>query len=269
MTNRKPWGREELILAINLYCKLPFGRLHQRAPEIVQLARALERTPSSVAMKLCNFASFDPVQQARGIKGLSAVSRADRAIWDEFHSDWEKFGAESEEVSQGIFAPTTVDVSQSVARAGRRQKKKAISMSSLHYKGPTEGERMVRVRYAQSFFRQTVLASYDIRCCITGNPVPELLIASHILPWSEYPEHRVDPRNGICLSRTHDAAFDNGLIAIDDNFRLVLSNHLKDYLPNETLEQNFVAYAGKQIRLPDKFLPDLNFLREHRKRFDL
>jgi len=34
---------------------------------IIEVAQKLGRTPSSLAMKLCNFASIDPVQNARGI----------------------------------------------------------------------------------------------------------------------------------------------------------------------------------------------------------
>ncbi|MFN2475341.1 MAG: hypothetical protein ABR526_03250 [Chthoniobacterales bacterium] len=81
------WSRDELVVAMNLYCKLPFGQLHERNPVIIQLASKLHRTSGSVAMKLCNFASLDPVQQARGIKGLSGTSAGDRAIWDEFNRD--------------------------------------------------------------------------------------------------------------------------------------------------------------------------------------
>jgi putative restriction endonuclease len=75
------WSREELILAINLYCKLPFGRLHNRNPEIINLANLIGRTPSSVAYKLVNFASLDPSLKARGIKGASNASNLDREIW--------------------------------------------------------------------------------------------------------------------------------------------------------------------------------------------
>jgi len=32
------WTREELILAINLYCKLPFGKLHRLNPQVIQLS---------------------------------------------------------------------------------------------------------------------------------------------------------------------------------------------------------------------------------------
>jgi putative restriction endonuclease len=54
-----------------------------------------------------------------------------------------------------------------------------------------------------------------VRCCISGINVPRLLVASHIKPWSEFPEERLDPRNGLCLSSIHDAAFDAGLITLD------------------------------------------------------
>jgi putative restriction endonuclease len=39
------WTREELIIAFNLYCKIPFGKIHNRNPEIIELAKILGRTP--------------------------------------------------------------------------------------------------------------------------------------------------------------------------------------------------------------------------------
>jgi len=54
---KKLWSRDELILALNLYLKLPFGKLHSRTPEIIYLAAIIDRTAGSVAMRLNNFAS--------------------------------------------------------------------------------------------------------------------------------------------------------------------------------------------------------------------
>jgi putative restriction endonuclease len=31
------WSKEELILAFNLYLKLPFGKMHSRTPEVIHL----------------------------------------------------------------------------------------------------------------------------------------------------------------------------------------------------------------------------------------
>jgi hypothetical protein len=254
MAERKGWSREELVLAMNLYCKLPFGQLHRGNSQVIRLAAALGRTPSSVSMKLCNFASFDPALQARGVKGLTGASRADKAVWDAFHADWEALAAESEALADrlAVVAPPP---------SGPREIKPPVRP----FDGPTEAERTVRVRLGQSFFRQTVLASYGGRCCVTGNPVPELLVASHILPWGAHPEHRVNPRNGLCLARTQDAAFDAGLITFDEDWRLVLSRRLRDYLPSEAVERGFTAYEGRAIELPEKFRPEADFVRRHRE----
>jgi hypothetical protein len=252
MAERKGWTHDELLLAMNLYCKLPFGQLRHGNADVIRLASVLNRTPSSVSMKLCNFASFDPALQARGVKGLTGASRADKAVWDEFHADWETLGQQSEALAEE-HTPEAPKVLRE------------IKPPAAPFDGPTEAQRTVRVRLAQTFFRQTVLASYASRCCITANPVPQLLIASHILPWGKHPKERINPRNGLCLARTHDAAFDAGLITLDDQWRLVLSKRLRDYLPNETLEENFKAYEGKAIQLPEKFQPDGEFMRRHRE----
>jgi predicted restriction endonuclease len=131
--------------------------------------------------------------------------------------------------------------------------------------GPSETVVTTKARIGQRFFRQSVLASYNSRCCITGNPIPELLVASHILPWGKYPEQRLNPRNGLCLAQTQDAAFDKGLITLDEDYRLVLSPYLRDFLPNESLERNFLDYEGKLILLPEKFPPDGEFMQMHRE----
>ena len=62
--NPVKWTREHFLIALNLYCKLPFGKLDQRNPIIKEVSAKMGRTPSSLAMKLSNFASLDPVQQA-------------------------------------------------------------------------------------------------------------------------------------------------------------------------------------------------------------
>ena len=109
------------------------------------------------------------------------------------------------------------------------------------------------------------MTAYDVRCCISGINVPRLLVASHIKPWGKFPDERLNPGNGLCLSNLHDAAFDNGLITLDEDLRVVLSNRLQKFFPEPALEQNFVPYEGKPIRLPEKLAePEGEFLRYHR-----
>jgi putative restriction endonuclease len=66
-----PWTRDQLLVAFRLYCQTPFGKLHSKNPQIIQLSNLIGRTPSAIAMKVCNFASFDPTHQTRGISALS------------------------------------------------------------------------------------------------------------------------------------------------------------------------------------------------------
>jgi len=265
MGQGKKWANDELLVAMNLYCKLPFGQLHYRNPLIIEVANKLERTPSSLAMKLCNLASLDPRQQERGIKGLGSTSKGDKETWNLFNSDWERFGVESEEMLQALLSKDPSGDTALPANTIKSQKQTTINYPSNAPNGPTEKAMTVKTRIGQRFFRQSVLASYNCRCCITGNPIPELLVASHILPWGNYPEHRLNPRNGLCLAQTQDAAFDRGLITFDEDYRLVLGQYLKEHNSNEALKRNFFAYEGKPIQMPDKFLPDVGFLETHRK----
>jgi putative restriction endonuclease len=96
--------------------------------------------------------------------------------------------------------------------------------------------------------------------------VAELLIASHILPWSQFPEKRVDPSNGLCLAAHFDKAFDQGLISFDNDLRLTISREMRGYLPNDALAREFVAMEGAELRMPEKFRPRDEFMRYHRER---
>ena len=93
---RVPWSHDELVVACGLYFALPFGQMHSRNHKIIEASRLLGRTPSSLAMKLVNFASLDPAHQARGVKGLSAHSRSDEQVWREFQARWDEMTVLSE-----------------------------------------------------------------------------------------------------------------------------------------------------------------------------
>lgn len=244
------WTREQSILAVNLYCKLPFGKMHKTNPSIRELASIIGRTPDAVARKLGNFASLDPTLQARGIKGLENGSKLDKEIWNEFYNNWDAALIESEKLMAEV-KKTTVE------------KLNNIDLNDI----PTEGlekQRLIKTRVNQCIFRTIILATYDNKCCITGISNPELLIASHILPWAKDQKNRMNPMNGLCLNALHDKAFDAGLITIDaDTYKVRVSPTLMKKKSIPSIEQNFLDYEDKEIKLPDKFLPERLFLKEH------
>jgi putative restriction endonuclease len=250
---QKLWTREELILAINLYCKLPFGRLHSRNPEVVSLAKLIGRTPGSVAFKLVNFASLDPQLKARGIKGAANASNLDKEIWNEFFNNWDNLFIESEKLYASRKNTTVEELYEA-------------ELESLPALG-REKERIVRVRLDQAIFRTLVMANYDNICCMTGIDKPELLIASHIVPWSKNSQNRLNPKNGLALNALHDRAFDHGLITVTEEYRIKVSPVLLKKENVKSIKQNFIQLHNKLIRLPKKFLPDPEFLKYHNHEF--
>lgn len=81
MRTSRFWTREEMILVLGLYLRLPFGKFHHGNPEVICMAELIGRTPSSVAMRLSNYASLDPMLQARGVIGLPGGADKCRSYW--------------------------------------------------------------------------------------------------------------------------------------------------------------------------------------------
>lgn len=249
---QKLWTREELILAINLYSKLPFGKFHKNNPEVIALANLIGRTPSSVGLKLGNLASFDPMLQARGVKGATNASKLDRQIWDEFYGNIETVAFESELLRA---RKELRDISDVLASEP--------DLDAILSKGGEERERVVKMRVNQSFFRTMVLSAYDYRCCITGLSKPELLVAGHIKRWADDEKNRMNPHNGIAINALHDKAYEQGLITITPDYIIKVSPKLNGYGEPNRLDELFFQYDGKLMQEPKKFWPDVEFLREH------
>jgi putative restriction endonuclease len=246
---QKLWTRDELILAINLYCKIPFGKIHQSNPLVIHLAQLIERTPSSVSFKLSNLASFDPSLHARGIRGAVNASKLDKEIWDEFYNNWDILPYESEKLL-ATKEHTTVEALNHIPE------------EEIIKEGKTR-EQLVKVRVNQSFFRQAVLTSYNYKCCITGIDQKELLIAGHIRPWGLDEKNRLNPSNGIALNALHDRAFEAGYITITPDYKIKVSPSILKQQNSESLSGYFHQYEGKEIIMPSRFLPDVEFLRYH------
>jgi putative restriction endonuclease len=245
---RRDWTREELIVAFNLYCRIPFGRIHRGNPEVVNLAKLIGRTPSAVSWKLVNFASFDPALRERGIRGAVHASRADKEIWDEFSSDWNALAFKSQMLVAQLEGESVED----------------LLPSDIFPQGRTRTS-LVKVRINQGFFRSAVLAAYNSRCCVTGLSVPELLVASHIVPWARDEKNRTNPRNGLLLNAVHDSAFDSGLITVKPDMRVSICKGLrsKAYSNDPAVHAFLLNYDGTSIVLPERFTPDPEFLSFH------
>lgn len=231
----------EVKEALALYLVTDFGRFHSRNPDIIRLATRLSRTASAVALKLTNLAALDESLQQKGMANASAT---DRLVWADF-----------------LRNPREVEV------AYARQNGPSLTAIAEdpgqfdHLGGQTTT--VTQARRGQTLFRDMVLTSYKSRCALTGAEDPRILNASHILPWSHHPDHRMWPTNGICLNALHDRAFDRHLISFDEQWRMLIA-------PDVPLETRRLLERGTDgvLQMPSRFQPDPSFMASHRARFD-
>lgn len=247
------WSKEQLKLAFNLYCQLPFGKMHSRNFEIVEVAKLIGRTPSAVAMKLVNFASLDPAITASGRVGLGNASALDREVWEEFHADWERLALECAALDQQLRPAPQFETTPDPFDA----------LDLNDFTGETRRV-ITEQRIKQHFFRRAVLASYGGKCCMSGLSEERLLVASHIVPWRKDKANRLNPCNGLCLSALHDKAFDQGLITLTDDFRVMVSGQLRALADGSTLKSVLAELHNQPVARPERFLPKADFLARHR-----
>ncbi len=201
-------------------------------------------------MRLNNFASVDPFHQQRGIGGLPGGRAQVEPIWQEFINNKGELLFESERILAEK-EQTSID-----------DKFIEILKGTEHLKGEYK-LREVKTRVNQNVFRQIVIANYSGKCAITGIDIPDLLLASHIIPWSKNEEERLNPENGICLSPMYDRAYDKGYISIKENYEILLSSEIKKKNKEEYHSKYFAPLSGMKIILPKKYLPKIEFLQYH------
>ncbi|MCO5089344.1 MAG: HNH endonuclease, partial [Methylobacteriaceae bacterium] len=230
--------RDELLEVLRLYCVLPFGKLHSRNPQIIDLANKIGRTADAVAFKMVNFASLDPTIDRKGMKNVSAL---DRQTWSEFFNNLDRFVLPDQPEPAGGFN----EAAQAEYAFEDREGLDVIGTATR--------------RVNQGFFRLMIIASYESRCAITGISDDRLLVASHIDTWASNPQQRLNPRNGLCLNYLHDRAFETGLIAVAPDLSILYSSKL-----HEADRNKLRSVAQERLMLPHRFKPDAELLEKHR-----
>ncbi len=185
---------------------------------------------------------------------MGNVSAQDRRVWDELQADWDavalEAAAEYERLAGGHGVVADADLLEAPFLQDGRTR-----------------EAVVQVRMDQQRFRRSVLTGYNSTCCISHMRHEKLVVASHIVPWSEDVSNRLNPRNGLCLSALHDRAFDQGLITVMPDFRVRVSAKLKAYEDDAFIRASLLEFDGRPIAMPNRFSPSTVFLEHHNRRF--
>lgn len=245
---RDNWTREQTIVALRTYFSVPFNKANSSNQEIIRIAKIIGRGINSVKMKIGNFGSLDPELAKRGIVGLIGASNLDREIWNEFNNDREKLAFDSTKL---------------IAKFSNRHIKEVVELNTEIIPEGKEKISLIKTRVNQRFFRDSILGIYDGKCCITGISIPQLLVASHIVPWADDKKNRLNPENGLCLNSIHDKAFDEGLITITTDYKVKLSKALSPFRKEDFVKRFFKEFEGLKITMPERYFPNKNFLEYH------
>lgn len=181
---------------------------------------------------------------------MTRASKMDKTVWAEYSSAGDELVEEATEILLNRF-----DFEEPLSD----ELKETIGIDLPEGK---EREAIVSMRVNQEFFRNTLLANYNSRCCLTGLSNKTLLVASHIKPWkvSDPKTERLAPDNGLLLNALHDKAFNWGFITITKDLKIVVSG----VVGHETPEDEYLwRYNGEAIALPNQFPPRAEFIEYH------
>lgn len=166
--------------------------------------------------------------------------------------DWESSDNVSSEIQQEILFDPALNYARKVKRILKEQPKQEL-----------EEELVLR----STTFRKAVKQIYNQQCAITGLKIQfsssvSMVDACHIIPFAETHDDTIT--NGIAMSPTMHRAFDRGLIAISDDYKVLVHKNVRDRSPNN----GFLDYQNQQIFLPENemFYPSLERIKEHRWR---
>lgn len=255
------------MMAFALYIILEPRECDDKGLDVQRLASFLHRTPSSVALKIWNIAAYDVNRRARGRVGMQHGSKLDSQIWQWYAEVPDAFMEECLSLLQNALRQTDEsDFSPSPIAPDQYSPLETATKLLLaeHIPEGEERETITLQRVNQSYFRNSLLQNYHGTCCVTGMRIPALLIASHIKPWrASTPTEKTAASNGLLLNAFHDRAFDQGLISIDDDYRLMV-NH--DKVRHSEINDAWIYdFEGREITLPTVSQPSHEFIEYHHK----
>lgn len=224
-----------------MYCKIPFKDSSKSHPVIRQYAPILDRTPSALNMKIGNIGRLDPDLYKKGISGLVHGAKMEEEVWNEFYGNPELLAFESEKI---------------ISKLQGKSIEKIIDTNDLPQ--GKEREIIIKQRINQSFFRMTVLSSYNNRCCISG-------IGN--IGWSENTANRTNPQNGLCMNSFFHKAYDKLFIAISPDLTIIISDELLQNTVDNKFRKYLECINGEKIIMPNKFLSKKEFLQVHYEKF--
>jgi putative restriction endonuclease len=234
------WTRDEHLVALDLYLNYPDVVEDSNDRQVKDVADLIGRSANAVALRLGNYRHLDP----ESTKGLENVSQDCREIWADYYGNEDELAYEAERARERLQEDTSTDDQGTETESGIETGETTISGTA---------------RQGQRDFRAVIQERYDGECIICGLSQSGLLQAGHILPWSEEPELRSDPSNGLLLCYNHHRAFDLGMFTLTaDHEVLVRDDMAETDIGHEILSRSPIVFEGSS--------PSIEYLRRRNER---
>lgn len=249
--NSDYWTEEQITIILYEYCRNPFGQFSSTKPFVEELGRLIGRSPAAIVRKVGNLASFDPQMKARGVGGLGHTAKLDEVVWNKYFGHWDQLAYDAEVL---------------IAKLKNKELEQSLKIDLNNLPKGDERKQEVKRRVNQAFFRDTVLSSYENKCCITGINNAKLLNACHIVGWSEDETNRTNPQNGLCLNVLLHKAYDENLIGISPDYDVFVSEDFfgaKQKEVDSLTKDCLKSYNKRKLIMPKRFLPDRDLLAIH------
>ena len=158
---RRNWTREETTLALALYLRTPTSQITVTNPNVLMLAKAINRSAASVKMKLFNLASHDVRLRDKHLDSLKHGNRMDEEVWNDYMGQ-----------DQTKSLDPLINDLDNIARYFELN---LPFVCRTDIDAPTETIAQIKLRRNQGFFHDTILSMYQNRCLVTGLSLSPLI----------------------------------------------------------------------------------------------
>ncbi|NJO64893.1 MAG: HNH endonuclease [Richelia sp. RM2_1_2] len=200
------------------------------------------------------------------IRGMVEYAYLDDELWELLQSSQERtilthtlinswFSDRTQDIEPLLQINAFAELEENLLRTGGK----------IYQPEELEDEQKVIVR--DGAFRKIIVSTYNYSCAFCGLQILDsksqnIVDGSHIMPFSKFYDDRIN--NGLSLCKNHHWAFDRGWFAIDDDYRIIVSENIREVSPNSKPMREM---GGDRITLPaqEQYYPRLDALRWHRE----
>ena len=257
---RSSWTDEEMILTLYIYLTHNPEELHKSSKFLIDFCERLnrftgnERTPSSIEMRISNYKSVDPNYKK---VGLANGGKSVEEFWNRYHDKMNYMDS----LYKKFVDNTLIDITDEAVEELEQIEKEYINENVSDKDSYIESTINIRNGSIQRVFRDNLIIEFNQKCAICGINQKNLLISSHILPYSMCDDKKdmINHNNGLLLCPNHDAIFDKKLISFDDKGKIIISPEIESEIYDD-------LNISKDTILDKKYLNEerLAFMKNHR-----